>query len=99
MDRVMEDLAIGRPWRTGRKLGRTVYVQVGPEPSDDDLLIGMMDTPEIATEAAGAHNVAGGWPIPAPSPPHLRNRPSAPPYRARPWLPPPACRRKSPPLR
>lgn len=41
-------------WRTGRKVGRTIYAQIGPEPSDDDPLIGMMDTPELAAQAVGA---------------------------------------------
>lgn len=48
------------PWRTGRKVGRTIYAQLGPEPSDDDVLIGMMDTPELAAEAVGCHNRLGG---------------------------------------
>lgn len=26
-------------WRTGRKLGRTIYAQLGDQPSDDDELI------------------------------------------------------------
>ena len=59
--RVTEHLAITRPWRTGRKVGRTVYVQLGDIPHDDDLLIGMMDTPKLANEAVGAHNVVSGW--------------------------------------
>lgn len=44
------------PWRTGRKVGRTVYAQLGPETSDDDPLIGLMDTPELARAACEAHN-------------------------------------------
>jgi hypothetical protein len=44
------------PWRTGRKVGRTIYAQVGAIPSDDDQLIGVMDTPELATETVRAHN-------------------------------------------
>jgi hypothetical protein len=44
------------PWRVGRKVGRTIYQQVGPEPSDDDVLIGFMDTPELAWQAVAAHN-------------------------------------------
>ena len=43
-------------WRTGRKVGRTIYVQVGDEPSDGDHLIGVMDTPELARQAADAVN-------------------------------------------
>lgn len=37
-------------WRVGRKVGRTIYLQLGPQPSDDDPLIGVMDTPELAAE-------------------------------------------------
>jgi hypothetical protein len=43
-------------WRTGRSVGRTIYAQPGPDPSDDDPLIGVMDTAELAAEAVGAHN-------------------------------------------
>jgi len=45
-----------RTWRTGRKVGRTVYLQLGDEPSDDDPLIGVMDTPELADAAVTAYN-------------------------------------------
>ena len=44
------------PWRVGRKIGRTIYAQVGGEPSDSDPLIGVMDTIELALEAAQGHN-------------------------------------------
>lgn len=47
------------PWRNGRKVGRTIYAQAGLEPSDDDRLIGLMDTPELAAEAVTAHNALG----------------------------------------
>ena len=43
-------------WRVGRKVGRTVYVQSGPEPSDDDRLIGLMDTPDLARLVVEAVN-------------------------------------------
>lgn len=58
--------ALYLPWRQGRKIGRTIYAQMGPEPSDDDPLIGVMDTPDLAAAACEAHNelrqaqVAGG---------------------------------------
>jgi hypothetical protein len=45
-----------QPWRTGRKVGRTIYMQLGPEPSDDDVLIGVMDFAPLATLAVEAHN-------------------------------------------
>jgi hypothetical protein len=43
-------------WRQGRRVGRTVYLQAGPEPSDDDLLIGLMDTPALARRVVDAVN-------------------------------------------
>lgn len=46
------------PWRAGRKVGRTVYAQIGAEASDDDILIGLFDTEELAAEAVQAHNRA-----------------------------------------
>lgn len=48
--------ADGLPWRTGRRAGRTIYAQSGPQPSDGDRLIGTMDTPELAEAAVRAHN-------------------------------------------
>lgn len=55
-------------WRVGRKGGRTIYAQIGPEPSDDDVLIGVMDTRSIAQEAVSAHNrVLDGRPPRMPS--------------------------------
>ncbi len=44
------------PWRTGRHLGRTVYARLGPQASDDDPVLGMMDSRELAEEACEAHN-------------------------------------------
>lgn len=46
------------PWRTGRRVGRTIYEQRGPEPSDADPLIGVMDTPELAARVVEAVNGA-----------------------------------------
>lgn len=43
-------------WRVGRKLGRTIYEAVGSEPSDADVLIGMMDTVELAESVVRAFN-------------------------------------------
>lgn len=43
-------------WRVGRKVGRTIYQQIGPEASDDDPLIGVMDTPEFAQLVVEAVN-------------------------------------------
>jgi hypothetical protein len=43
-------------WRVGRSLGRTIYIQDGDDASKDDLLIGMMDTPELAELVVAAVN-------------------------------------------
>lgn len=43
-------------WRVGRKVGRTIYRQVGAEPSDDDVLIGVMDTVSLAQLACASVN-------------------------------------------
>lgn len=56
------------PWRVGRKVGRTIYQQVGSEPSDDDVLIGRMDTPEQAAEAVHARNAFAAAPTGATGP-------------------------------
>lgn len=40
--------------RTGRKNPHTLYLQVGTEPSDDDLRIGFMISPVEARLLAGA---------------------------------------------
>lgn len=45
-------------WRVGRKVGRTIYAQLGNEPSDNDPLIGVLDTAELADEAVRSHNLA-----------------------------------------
>lgn len=43
-------------WRTGTSLGRTVYAQLGSEPSKADVLLGMMDTRELAELVVSEHN-------------------------------------------
>lgn len=43
-------------FRVGRKVGRTIYVQLGPEPSDDDHLVGMLETREQAEAAVRGLN-------------------------------------------
>lgn len=42
--------------RTGRKVGRTIYVQLGVKPSDADGLVGMVDTPALAAALVRAYN-------------------------------------------
>lgn len=44
-------------WRTGRSVGRTIYAVVGDGPSDEDILIGMVDSPELAQAAVYGHNL------------------------------------------
>ena len=43
-------------WRVGRKVGRTIYEQVEEEPGDDDRLIGLMDSAELAQLVVDAVN-------------------------------------------
>lgn len=40
--------------RTGRKVGRTLYRQLGDTPADDDPIIGLVDTPELAARIVAA---------------------------------------------
>lgn len=46
------------PWRVGRKVGRNIYAQLGPDPDDGDVIIGQMDSATLAAEAVQAHNEA-----------------------------------------
>jgi hypothetical protein len=47
-------------FRVGRKVGRTIYRQVGQEPSDADELVGVMDTRPLAAFAVAAMNGFAG---------------------------------------
>jgi hypothetical protein len=47
-------------WRTGRKVGRTIYAQAWPDARDTDVLIGMMDSPALARQAVEDHNAMAG---------------------------------------
>jgi hypothetical protein len=51
---------INLPWRTGRKVGRTIYAQISAKPSDHDVLIGVMDTRALARSAVEGHNASLG---------------------------------------
>jgi hypothetical protein len=52
-------------WRVGQKLGRTLYVQRGAEPSADDEFIGIMDTRELAALVVEAvRRVHADWRAP-----------------------------------
>lgn len=47
-------------WRTGRKVGRTIYALISDDAglvSEEDPLVGVMDTPALAAEAVRAHNL------------------------------------------
>ena len=46
------------PWRVGRKLGRTLYAQIGAVPSDSDILLGMLDDETVAARIVLEHNLA-----------------------------------------
>lgn len=50
------NLYLKKKWRIGRKVGRTVYTQIGEWPDDSDPLIGVFDSVELAKEAVKAHN-------------------------------------------
>lgn len=42
--------------RQGRKVPRMLYIQRGDEPADDDPVIGLVDTPELAALIVAAVN-------------------------------------------
>jgi hypothetical protein len=58
-------------YRVGRKVGRTIYRQLGDEPSDDDTLVGVMDNRPMAMaavlglnamqQAADDHGIGHYW--------------------------------------
>ena len=52
--------------RAGRKVGRTIYWQLGQAPDDADLLVGVMDTPELAAMVVEAVNSRAGSVPPEP---------------------------------
>ena len=43
-------------WRTGRRKARNIYLQSGPEPTDEDPQIGCMDTAEYGEQVVSAVN-------------------------------------------
>lgn len=51
--------------RQGRKVGRTLYEQIGPEPSDDDRLVGLVDSSELARVIVLAVEIAAAISEPA----------------------------------
>lgn len=49
------------PWRTGQSVGRTIYAcPPGSSYRQGEVLIGLMDTPELARAAVDAHNARIG---------------------------------------
>lgn len=46
---------VNYPWRVGRSVGRTIYADTC-EDANEHILIGMMDTPELAAQACDSHN-------------------------------------------
>ena len=45
------------PWRTGKSIGRTIYAcPPGSSYRDGEIVLGMMDTPEIARHIVEIHN-------------------------------------------
>jgi hypothetical protein len=49
--------AVYWPWRTGTSVGRTLYAcPPGSSHRNGEILIGMMDTADLAREAVDAHN-------------------------------------------
>lgn len=47
---------VAAKWRTGEKLGRTLYAQLGDEPSPADPFLGIMETPALARHVVSAMN-------------------------------------------
>ena len=43
-------------WRQGRRVGRTIYAEIGDQPSEADPLIGVMDSPGLAESVVISHN-------------------------------------------
>jgi hypothetical protein len=47
---------IAREWRVGRKLGHTVYAQLGRGPSDDDVFLFTTHNRALAEHIVAEHN-------------------------------------------
>lgn len=47
---------LSKRWRVGRKLGRTLYAQIGAEPGLEDVVLGMVDDARIAQAICDEHN-------------------------------------------
>ncbi len=75
--------------RQGRKVPRMLYQQLGPEPADDDPVIGLVDTPELAALIVAAVNACTppGTDVPVAPWPDLYPDRRAPGYCWRSWPP------------
>jgi hypothetical protein len=63
-DQPRAKLRQGLTTRQGRKVPRMLYLQRGAEPADDDPIIGLVDTPELAALIVAAVNhYQGGGPV------------------------------------
>lgn len=56
MENTKLNVLVKKKWRVGRKVGRTIYAQLGNEPNDDDPLIGVFDSVELAVKVVDDHN-------------------------------------------
>jgi hypothetical protein len=52
------EVVMQQKWRQGMKLGRTLYAQLGAQPSEYDSLIGMIDNAHLARYIVEMHNAA-----------------------------------------
>lgn len=46
-------------WRIGRTLGRTIYAEIGPDPSKQDFFLGIFDSKEVASYLVRMQNSRG----------------------------------------
>ena len=61
MSPTVPHVLLGRRWRTGRHLGRTVYALMGDEPSDEDPFLGIFDSASVAAAVVAEHNATQEW--------------------------------------
>lgn len=52
------DDVLAAEWRQGRRVGRCIHMMVSPEPSEQDVLIGVFDSPELSAHIVALHNAA-----------------------------------------
>lgn len=49
-------MSIEQRFRVGKETGRTIYRMVGASPSDDDQMVGVLDSPELAQQFVDSAN-------------------------------------------